>query len=151
MSFEDFDYAEYERQCEAQRQENARYLAAFEGYLENAGLKESTIHRHLDNASFYLNTYLLREEPLPMEEGCRKADDFFGYFFICKCMWSTPGTIRSTAASLKKFYKCMAERGMVAPESYEYFIETIREDMEYWVEDCRQFNDPSSDNPFALF
>lgn len=151
MTFEDFDYAEHERQCEARRQENARYLAAFEGYLENAGLKESTIRRHLDNASFYLNTYLLREKPLPMEEGCRKADDFFGYFFICKCMWSTPGTIRSTVASLKKFYKSMAERGMVAPESYEHFIETIREGLEYWVEDCRQFNDPSSDNPFALF
>ncbi|WP_270490725.1 hypothetical protein [Holdemanella porci] len=31
-----------------------------------------------------------------MENGCKDEylSDFFGYFFICKCMWSTPDTIR---------------------------------------------------------
>lgn len=139
------DYAEYERQCEARRRENARYLAAFEGYLEAADLSQKTIDGHLDNVVFYLNTYLLREGPLPMEEGCRRADDFFGYFFIYKCMWSTPNTIKSTAGSLKKFYKCMLEHGFIEAESLRYLLETIRDNMGFWIETCKEFNDSSSD------
>lgn len=40
-----------------------------------------------------------------MENGCKDEylSDFFGYFFIRKCMWSTPDTVKSTIASLKKF------------------------------------------------
>lgn len=144
-NLDDFTYEEYEQQCEARRQENARYLAAFEGYLEAAGLSQKTIDRHLDNVAFYLNTYLLREGPLPMEEGCRRADGFFGYFFIYKCMWSTPSAIKSTAASLKKFYKCMLEHGFIEAESHRYLLETIHDNMGSWIETCKEFNDPSSD------
>lgn len=138
-------YEEYERQCDARRQENARYLAAFEGHLEAADLSQKTIDRHLDNVTFYLNTYLLREEPLPMEEGCRRADDFFGYFFIHKCIWSTPSTIKSTATSFKKFYKCMLEHGFIEAESLRCLLETIHDNMEFWIRTCEEFNDPSSD------
>ena len=39
---------------------------------------------------------MLREDALTMENGCKDEylSDFFGYFFIRKCMWSTPDTIR---------------------------------------------------------
>ena len=39
---------------------------------------------------------MLREDALTMENGCKDEylSDFFEYFFICKCMWSTPDTIR---------------------------------------------------------
>jgi len=69
--------------------------------------------------------FLLRSEPLEMEQGCFMADEFLGDFFIRKCMWSTPGSIRSSAASFKKFYKCMLERGAEEKESYDFLIETI--------------------------
>lgn len=143
----EFDYEEYERQCEARRQENARYLAWFEESLKDAGLAQKTIRRHLDNVDFYLNVFLLRSEPLGMERGCFMADEFLGDFFIRKCMWSTPGSIRSTAASFKKFFKCMLEHEAIERESYDYLIETIREDMEFWTEDCEQFNSGGL-NPF---
>lgn len=151
MSIEDFDYKEYERRCEACRQKNARYLAAFEEDLEQAGLSEKTVYRHLDNANFYMNTYLLREDALPMEEGCWKADDFFGYFFVCKCLWASPTSIRSTAASLKKFYKSMLKRDMISLESYEHLTRTIKEDMDSWIESCRRFDDLASDDSLDLF
>ncbi|MED9970015.1 MAG: hypothetical protein UFA98_08410, partial [Ruminococcus sp.] len=42
-------------------------------------------------------------------------DPFF-YFYIHKCMWSTPASVRSMAAGLKKFYKCMAEHEIIEEE-----------------------------------
>lgn len=78
-------------------------------------------------------------------------DMFLGYFFIRKCMWSTPSTIRSNAASLKKFYKCMLEIGKIEKEDYDYMCEDIKERMPDWIDDCEQYNDPDALNPFAFF
>ncbi|MGB8454484.1 MAG: hypothetical protein WCD89_19410 [Anaerocolumna sp.] len=87
------------------------------------------------------NEYLLREAPFKMQEGCgSKIDMFLGYFFIHKCMWSTPGTIKTTAASIKKFYKSMNNHGYVSKEEYNYLCTTIKENMEIWQDDCAAFN-----------
>ena len=103
------NYEEYEMQCKQQQEKNNSYLEIFERDLMEAGLTHKTISNHVDNVEFYINDYLLREAPLEMQEGCgSKIDIFLGYFFIHKCMWSTPGT-KKTAASIKKFYKCMNE------------------------------------------
>ena len=32
-----------------------------------------------------------------MEEGLNMLDDYLGDFYIRKCLWSTPGNIKSTA------------------------------------------------------
>ena len=76
---------------------------------------------------------------------------FFGDFFIRKCMWSTPASIKSTAASLKKFYKCMLQHGYIDKESYDYLCFDIKENMEDWQEECAIYNDPDEPNPFYMF
>lgn len=86
-----FDYEEYERECDKIRQTNEELLVLFEEELQNSGLSAKTVRRHLSNADFYINEYLLREEPRPMEDGITELDMFLGFFFIRKCMWSTPG------------------------------------------------------------
>jgi hypothetical protein len=80
-----------------------------------------------------------------------KLDDFLGYFFIRKCMWSTPGTIKSTAASIKKFYSSMLQRGNIDESDYKELIETIKGNMDSWLEDCESYNNPDAPNPFAFF
>lgn len=149
--YENLSYEEYEKLCQERKQENARYLAQFEESLVKAGLTDATVNRHLDNVEFFLNTYLLREAPFPMQAGCRKAGDFLGDFFIRKCMWSTPASIKSTAASFKKLYKCMLEHKQITDADYAYLVDMIRGDMEFWQEDCRAFNDPDASNPFSPF
>lgn len=94
------DYEEYEKQCKEIRAENDNLLKIFEEDLKSKGLSEQTIGRHISNVDFYINEYLLREDARTMEEGVAAIDTFLGYFFIRKCMWSTPGTIKSTAATL---------------------------------------------------
>ena len=147
----DAAYDEYERACAARRKENEAHLEEFAGWLERSRLAPATIRRHVTNVNFYLNTYLLREDALPMEEGCRRLDDFLGYFFIVKCMWSTPAAIRSNIASLKKFYRCMLELGHIRQGSYDELLESIRDGREEWVEACERYNAGESFEDVFLF
>ena len=88
---------------------------------------QKTIRKHLVNVDFYINTYLLREEPLEMKEGCGfRIDIYLGYFFIHKCMWSTSGTIKTTAASIKKFYRSMNEHGHISKDDYKDLCDIIK-------------------------
>ena len=146
-------YEEYEQKCNEIRERNEAYLDEFSKDLLNAGLKEKTVNRHYQNIDFYINTYLLRLEPLEMVHGTElfKIDDFLGDYFIRKCMWSTSGTIKSTAASIKKFYKSMLKLGYIDESNYEELVETIKDNMDSWLRDCEDYNEPDSPNPFAFF
>lgn len=135
------NYEEYEMQCKQQQEKNNRYLEIFERDLMESGFTHKTISNHVNNVEFYINDYLQREAPLGMQEGCgSKIDMFLGCFFIHKCMWSTPGTIKTTAASIKKFYKCMNTHGYVSKEDYNYLCSIIKENMKVWQDDCAEFN-----------
>ncbi len=142
------DYEQYEDDNDEIRQANNGHLALFEEYLVKAGLKEKTISNHLSNVDLFLNDYLLYYDAIPMEEGYEQISDFLGDFFIRKCMWSTPATIKSTAASIKKFYKCMLEHGKIDKEAYEELCFDIKVGMPDWLDDCEVYNDPTMDNPF---
>lgn len=135
------DYDEYELLSANIREQNDNYLSIFEQDLKEANLKQKTINNHLGNVSFYINDYLLRMGPLEMKAGCdNEIDSFLGDFFIRKAMWSTPATIKSTAASIKKFYKSMLGHGYVEKESYDELCVDIRENMSEWQEDCEEYN-----------
>lgn len=148
---ESLGYDEYERQCKLREAENDAYIGEFREDLEAAGLKEKTISGHIDNVSFYLETYLTRSAPLDMRAGCYKVSDFLGSFFIRKCMWSTPSTIKSTAASFKKFYKSMLDRGHILQSDFDFLLAEIKEDLPYWCDLCEEYNDPHTRNPFSPF
>ncbi|MBM6765504.1 hypothetical protein H5996_06220 [Faecalicoccus pleomorphus] len=79
-----------------------------------------------------------------MEYGTQKINDFLGYFFIRKCAWSTPASIKSTAASIKKFYKCMSKHEKISKEDYEDFCKAIKFNMKFWQDDCESYNGYSS-------
>ncbi|NLV47439.1 MAG: recombinase [Clostridiaceae bacterium] len=147
------NYKEYEQKCMEIRTRNDVYLTEFREDLLHAGLKDKTIDRHCKNVGFYINTYLMREEPLEMVCGTYsdKITDFLGYFFIRKCMWSTPDTIKSTAASIKKFYHSMLQRGHIVESNYSELTSTIDDNIIEWLNDCEAYNDPDTPNPFDFF
>lgn len=150
---DEMSYDEYEKKCEEIQIKNEVYLEEFADDLVNAGLKDKTINKHLGNVDFYINNFLLREDALDMKSGTYYfyLTDFFGYFFIRKCMWSTPSTIKSTAASFKKFYKSMLKRGHIDESNYDELIDAIKENMDSWLADCKAYNDPNAPNPFDFF
>ena len=69
----EYDLEEYEKQYERIRKDNEELLAVFREDLSN--LKPATIRRHLSNVDFYINEYLLYEEPLSFDEGIYRIDD----------------------------------------------------------------------------
>lgn len=144
------DYDDYCKACDEIKEKNDEYLDLFEQAMIVDGLKSSTIKRHLSNVSFYINEFLLYEEPLTMDYGTDRIDFFLGDFLIRKCMWSTPGSIKTAASSIKKFYKCMMDHGIVEKEDYEFLCSEIKEGMETWQKDCAMYKDPDQPNPFAL-
>lgn len=113
-------------------------------YKDIAHLSDKTIRNHMSNVSFFLNNYLIYYQSADYEEVNNEIDMYFSDFFIRKCMWSTPATTKSTAASLKKFYKSMVDHGKFSKENYEELCSTIKDEMEYWQEECRAFNDGES-------
>lgn len=146
-----FDYEAYEKECEAIMAQNKELLEIFKKDLTEAGLSAKTINTHLSNVDFYINEYLLLEDANPMENGVSMLDMFLGDYFIRKCMWSTPGNIKTTAASIKKFYKCMLNHNKISKEDYAFLCDEIKNGMEDWQAECALYNDPDAPNPFLYF
>lgn len=137
-------YEEYERACNEIMKQNQALLSGFEASLTAAGLSKKTIQNHMNNADLYINDFLLREDAVPPEEGLGFLDSFFT-FFIHKCMWSTPATVKSTAASLKKLYKYMMEQRKISKDDYQEFAEELKEGVPFWQSECADFNDDDDD------
>ncbi len=137
---------DYEKQIKKIEKQNQTILTEFEKSLKDAGLSAVTISKHVENAEFYINEFLLYGDDLfTAAEGCAYLDSFFGYFFIRKCMWSTPGNIKTTAASLKKFYKFMYDKGYIDEADYAFVCAEIKENMTEWQDECARYNDPDED------
>ena len=88
----DETFEEYDRACEEVRKENAEYLKLFEADLTEKGLSPKTIRNHISNVDLFINEFLLREDAQSIETGIDNLDPFF-YFYIHKCMWSTPASV----------------------------------------------------------
>lgn len=136
----DYSKMDYEEAVELVKKRNEKYLDIFLEELKSKGITPKTIENHMSNVEFYINDYLCHYDAQDLEKGLNSLDDFFGYFFIKKCAWSTPSSIKSTAASLKKFYKCMAEHGFIDMDDYRDFAEEIKDNMAFWQETCDAWN-----------
>ena len=80
------DFEKFIKQCDEICEINTKYIEEFVDELSKKGFVEKTIKNHYFNVDFYLNDFLLREEALTMENGCKVEylSDFFGYFFMEK-------------------------------------------------------------------
>lgn len=120
--------------------ENKQYLNDFREYLELQGLKEKTIAGHVSNVSFYINEFLCYYEPQRIDKGCDDISEFLGDWFIRKALWSNQATVKSNAASIKKFYKCMVDKGIIDKSDYKNFCTTIRIEMPEWLAAVENYN-----------
>jgi site-specific recombinase XerD len=137
------DYDRYEEDCKMIRNDNEKLLHEFEAWLNASGLSEKTINNHLSNIDFYINEFLLYEDPIKAKNGVGAVDMFLGYWFIKKAMWASQASIKSNATSLKKFYTFMYEKGLVEKESLSDLKETIKEEMPEWLATLGRYDDPS--------
>lgn len=85
-------------------------LDLFEKELRAAKLAEKTINKHLGNVFFYLNVFGADYEMIDnLKDGCYKIDEYLGDWYVDKCFYASKSDCKSQSASIKKFYKCMAD------------------------------------------
>ena len=137
------DYERYEAECKRIRESNASLLGDFEDWLRKSNLADKTIRRHSENVDFYSNECLVYEDAVEPQDGTDSVSMFLGYWFIRKAMWSSESSIRSNAASLKKFYTFLHERGLVSKDDLDSLKETIKEAMPDWLATLARYDDPS--------
>jgi len=137
------DYEKYKKDCEKIRNDNKNLLNEFEEWLKSSGFSEKTINKHILNIDFYINEFLLYEDVTEAKNGVSAVDMFLGYWFIKKAMWASQSSIKSNAASLKKFYTFMHEKGLVKKEKLIDLKEIIKEEMPEWLATLRRYDDPS--------
>jgi site-specific recombinase XerD len=137
------DYEQYEIECERIRESNGKLLADFEDWLRESNLADQTISKHVENIDFYINEYLLYEDAVEPQDGVSDVSMFLGYWFIRKAMWASASSIKSNAASLKKFYTFLHDRGAVSQDDLDSLEETIKEEMPEWLATLARYNDPS--------
>ena len=140
MDVKDGVNMDYEKEMKKIQKENKKYLDKFWDWLKDKGLKEKTIRSHVSNADLYINDYLNYYELTKMEEGYSMISNFLGDWFIRKCMWSIAYSVKTTAASIKKFYNCMMELGYVSKENYDMLCFIIKDEVEEWIEEVNRYN-----------
>jgi hypothetical protein len=140
------DYEQYQIECERIKESNEELLDDFAGWLRGQDLAAKTIRKHVQNIDLYINFFLLYEDAVKPQEGMHRIDMFLGYWFIKKVMWASAASIKSNAASLKKFYSFLHHRGLVSREDLDYLKKTIKEGMPEWLATLARYDDPSISN-----
>lgn len=121
--------------------EYTNLLFEFRGWLKDMGLADKTIRNHIFNVDFFINAYLLARESLKAKDGVRRISTFLGYWFIRKAVWSNVTQIKGNAASFKKFYKFMYEKGEIDYETLEEVNWLIKDEMSEWIEEMKKHDD----------
>ena len=134
---EDVIEEDYETQVKVQRQANMELINKFGDFLEESGLSDATINKHIRNVDFYVNTFLQYYDVQSIETGCYTLDEFLGDWFQRKAMWSTPTSTRENITSIKKFYSFLAGIGEVKKEDFEELNAEIKEFKQAWIDGTR--------------
>jgi hypothetical protein len=137
------DYEQYEIDSERIRESNKELLKGFELWLGASKLAAKTIAGHIQNMDFYINDYLLYDDVIEPQDGIDEVSDFLGYWFIKKAMWASASSIKSNAASLKKFYTFLYEQKLVSKADLDSLKETIKDEMPDWIDTVARYDDPS--------
>ena len=116
-------------------------LKEFKEYLLSNQLSQKTVEKHLDNIDTFVNYYLLSYSYCStMFSGYDHFDDFIGYWFIHKCMWSSVASIKSLVASLKKFYLFLAVSNYIGEEDLVKARLYLKQGLSEWIEECEDYD-----------
>ena len=137
------DYEKYERDCEKIRVVNAGLLQEFYDWLKEKWLAKKTIKKHINNTSFYINSFLLYSDATEAKDGALGIWMFLWYWFIKKALRASVSSIKKNATSLKKFYTFMFETGRIEKEQLDMLKETIKDEMPERIATMRRYDDES--------
>jgi site-specific recombinase XerD len=124
------DHADmYEQRVHAIQLANQPILDGFEHALKQSGLSEQTIKAHVDNIRFFARYLLLYAYSLRRLDEATEGNvyDFLEDWFPRKALWASVSSMKVYLASFKKFFKWMGATGLVAPETVEDVLSTLKD------------------------
>lgn len=129
-----------ERKIKENQTRNKKFIKEFEEWLKEKSLSDKTIKKHISNVDIFINDYLNYYDIETAEEGITSVYSFLNGWFIEKCMWATPYTTKEEAASIKKFYAYMSEKGYVEKEDYKFLCEELKDNMDEILDTLEAFD-----------
>lgn len=129
-----------EKKIEENKKRNKKFIKEFEEWLKEKSLSDKTIKKHISNVDIFINDYLNYYDVETAEEGINSVYSFLSGWFIEKCMWATPYTTKEEAASIKKFYAYMSEKGYVEKEDYKFLCEELKDSMDEILDTLEAFD-----------
>jgi len=124
------DHAEtYEQRVQVIQLANQPILDGFENWLLQAGLSKQTITDHVDNMRFFARYLLLyASSPCRLDEATEgNVYDFLEDWFPRKALWASVSSMKVYLASFKKFFTWMGATGLVAPQTVEDVLSTLKD------------------------
>ena len=129
-----------EKKVKENQTRNKKFIKEFEEWLKEKSLSDKTIKKHISNVDIFINDYLNYYDIETAEEGITSVYSFLNGWFIEKCMWATPYTTKEEAASIKKFYAYMSEKGYVEKEDYKFLCEELKDSMDEILDTLEAFD-----------
>ncbi len=129
-----------EKKIKENQTRNKKFIKEFEEWLKEKSLSDKTIKKHISNVDLFINDYLNYYDIETAEEGITSVYSFLNGWFIEKCMWATPYTTKEEAASIKKFYAYMSEKGYVEKEDYKFLCEELKDSMDEILDTLEAFD-----------
>lgn len=129
-----------EKKIKENQKRNKKFMKEFEEWLKEKSLSDKTIRKHLSNVDLFINEYLNYYDVETAEEGIDSVYSFLNSWFIEKCMWATPYTIKEESASIKKFYAYMSEKGYVEKKDYKFLCEELKDNMDEILDNLEAFD-----------
>ena len=115
---------------------NDKYFKEYKDYLETTkGFTKKTINKHYYRVSFFINEHLTRYLKDTIFNPSGSLEDYFGYFLLYKCMFTTKNYIIDSCSSIISFYKFMLEKGYVTKNVYDDILFNIEDGKERWIEE----------------
>ena len=128
--------------------ENKKIVDLFKHWLKNQNLSNKTMNSHLFNVDLFINEYLIDYQFVNPVKGIAYINDFMEDFFVRKCMWSNASSMKTTAASLKKFYQCLADHGKISEKDLNFVKTLIKNNIDFWIETVEEYNNFDEDEWF---
>lgn len=129
-----------EKKIKENQTRNKKFIKEFEEWLKEKSLSDKTIRKHISNVDLFINDYLNYYDIETAEEGITSVYSFLNGWFIEKCMWATPYTTKEEAASIKKFYAYMSEKGYVEKEDYVSLCRILKDNMDEILDTLEAFD-----------
>lgn len=138
---------DYDKQVARIREQNKPILAAFQQWLEAAGLSAKTVKNHVNNVDFFTE-YLVYYEPLRPLTAATAADiySFSANWFPRKAMWASAASARSNLTSFRKLARFMRQTERWSAKRELAILDTLKANRDEMIEIAETYYDQVPDD-----